>query len=107
MQCPPAQAPLRLQLCRTNDVERPVDLRTFRITSVPEQALDGLCRRRVLGAVVDPAMLLGPKAIGFLERKKRIEQVINGDVVGPATREAIEAMQAAVMVAVIMPAVST
>lgn len=41
------------------------------------------------------------------ERNKRIEQVVNGDVVGAATREAIEAMQAAVMVAVIMPAVST
>jgi Golgi phosphoprotein 3 len=31
-------------------------------------------------------------------RKKRIEQVINGDVAGKATKEAIEAMQAAVMV---------
>jgi len=33
-------------------------------------------------------------------RKKRIEQVANGDVTGKATKEAIEAMQAAVMVAV-------
>jgi hypothetical protein len=38
-------------------------------------------------------------------RKKRIEQVANGDVTGKATKEAIEAMQAAVMVAVIMPAI--
>ena len=39
-------------------------------------------------------------------RKKRIEQVINGDLVGKATKEAIEAMQAAVFVACIMPAIS-
>ena len=31
-------------------------------------------------------------------RKKRIEQIINGEVAGKATKEAIEAMQAAVMV---------
>lgn len=38
------------------------------------------------------------------QRKKRIEQIINGDLAGKATKEAIEAMQAAVMVACIMPA---
>jgi hypothetical protein len=38
-------------------------------------------------------------------RKKRIEQVVNGDVSGKATKEAIEAMQAAVFVACIMPAI--
>ncbi len=38
-------------------------------------------------------------------RKKRIEQVINGEMTGKATKEAIQAMQAAVMVACIMPAV--
>jgi Golgi phosphoprotein 3 len=38
------------------------------------------------------------------ERKKRIEQIVNGEVIGRATKEAIEAMQAAMMVAVIMPA---
>jgi len=38
-------------------------------------------------------------------RKKRIEQVINGELTGKATKEAIQAMQAAVMVACIMPAV--
>ena len=36
-------------------------------------------------------------------RKKRIEQVINGEMTGKAAKEAIEAMQAAVMVACIMP----
>jgi Golgi phosphoprotein 3 len=38
-------------------------------------------------------------------RKKRIEQVINGEMTGQAAKEAIQAMQAAVMVACIMPAV--
>ncbi len=38
-------------------------------------------------------------------RKKRIEQVINGEMTGKATKEAIQAMQAAVMVACIMPAI--
>lgn len=38
-------------------------------------------------------------------RKKRINQVINGEVTGKATKEAIEAMQAAVVVACILPAI--
>jgi hypothetical protein len=37
-------------------------------------------------------------------RKERIARVVNGELTGKATREAIQAMQAAVMVAVIMPA---
>lgn len=39
-------------------------------------------------------------------RRKRIEQVVNGEVTGRAAREAIAAMQAAVAVACIMPAVT-
>lgn len=39
------------------------------------------------------------------ERKARIEAIANGDVVGQATKEAIQAMQAAVMVAVMIPAI--
>jgi len=38
-------------------------------------------------------------------RKKRIEQIINGEVAGRATKDAIEAMQAAVMVAAIIPSI--
>lgn len=38
-------------------------------------------------------------------RKARIQQVVNGELTGKATRAAIEAMQAAVMVACIMPAI--
>ena len=34
-------------------------------------------------------------------RKDRIEQIINGEVTGKATKEAIEAMEAAIMVAII------
>ena len=40
-------------------------------------------------------------------RKARIEQIINGEITGKAAQEAIQAMQAAVMVAVIMPAIMT
>jgi len=38
-------------------------------------------------------------------QKKRIEQIVNGELTGKATKEAIQAMQAAVFVACIMPAV--
>ena len=38
-------------------------------------------------------------------RKTRIEQVVNGEMTGKATQEAIQAMQTAVMVACIMPAI--
>lgn len=41
------------------------------------------------------------------QRKQRIERIVNGDIAGKATKEAIEAMQAAVMVAVIMPMMIT
>jgi len=40
-------------------------------------------------------------------RKKRIEQIVNGEVMGKAAKEAIEAAQAAVMVACLMPAMMT
>ena len=37
-------------------------------------------------------------------RKNRIEQIVNGEMTGKAAKEAIQAMQAAVMIACIMPA---
>ncbi|UCF15586.1 MAG: GPP34 family phosphoprotein [Phycisphaerales bacterium] len=40
-------------------------------------------------------------------RKKRIERIVNGEITGKAAQQAIQAMQAAVMVAVIMPAIMT
>ncbi len=40
------------------------------------------------------------------ERKRRIKQIVEGVLVGKATKEAVEAMQAAVMVATIIPAVT-
>lgn len=39
--------------------------------------------------------------------KKRIEQIMNGDLTALATRKAIEAMQTAVIVACVMPAIIT
>ncbi|MGB2865142.1 MAG: GPP34 family phosphoprotein [Sedimentisphaerales bacterium] len=41
------------------------------------------------------------------DRKARIKQIVNGEITGKAATEAIQAMQAAVMVAVIMPAMMT
>jgi Golgi phosphoprotein 3 len=38
-------------------------------------------------------------------RKKRIEQVVNGEMTGKATKDAIDAMHAAVMVAVMVPTI--
>jgi Golgi phosphoprotein 3 len=38
-------------------------------------------------------------------RKTRIEQVVNGEMTGKATQEAIQAMQAAILVACIVPAI--
>jgi len=40
-------------------------------------------------------------------RKARIKQIVNGEITGKAATEAIQAMQAAVMVAVIMPTIMT
>lgn len=45
---------------------------------------------------------LGRKAVK--SRKKRIEQIVNGEMTGKATKSVIEACQAAVMVTAIMPA---
>jgi len=39
------------------------------------------------------------------ERKKRLEQLTSGQLAGKATKEAVQAVQAAIMVAAIMPAV--
>jgi len=39
------------------------------------------------------------------ERKKRLEQLSSGQLAGKATKEAVEAVQAAIMVAAIMPAI--
>jgi hypothetical protein len=64
-------------------------------------------RTVVLISLANGADLLGPN-LGRKEvkrRKKRIEQIINGEMMGKATREVIEACQTAVMVAAIMPAI--
>ena len=53
----------------------------------------------ILNIVFDKKML---KA-----RKARIKQIVNGEITGKAAQEAIQAMQAAVMMTVMMPAIMT
>jgi len=48
-------------------------------------------------------VIFGKKEIK--QRKQRIEQIVNGEITGKVTKEAIDAMQTAVMVACIMPAI--
>ena len=40
-------------------------------------------------------------------RKRRLEQLVNGEIAGKATKDAIEAMQAAILAAVIVPTIVT
>lgn len=53
----------------------------------------------VLTAVFDKKELKG--------RKDRIEKIVNGEIAGKATQEAIQAMQTAVMIATIVPTIIT
>ena len=69
-----------------------VDPRTVVLLSLANSA-------DVLRVVFDRKMLKS--------RKARIEQIVNGEITGKAAKEAIQAMQAAVMVACIMPAIMT
>ena len=64
-------------------------------------------RTVVLVSLANAAGLLKPifGRKNLKARKARIESVVNGDVLGSATKEAIQAMQAAVMVACVMPAI--
>lgn len=41
------------------------------------------------------------------KRKERIEQIVNGNLAGKATREAVEAIQAAILVTTIVPVIVT
>jgi hypothetical protein len=70
--------------------EREIDARTVVLLSLADAA-------GILAVVFDKKEL---KA-----RKQRIEQVVNGELMGKAAKQAIEAMQVAVMVAAIMPAI--
>jgi hypothetical protein len=69
---------------------REVDPRTVTLVSLAHHT--GL-----LKATFDKKKLKG--------RKERLEKIMNGDLTGKATKQAIEAMQAAVMVACVMPAI--
>lgn len=44
---------------------------------------------------------------GLKARRERIEQIVNGELTGQATKQALEAMHAAVMVAIMIPAITT
>jgi Golgi phosphoprotein 3 len=46
---------------------------------------------------------LGRREVG--NRRKRIKQIVNGEMTGKVTEEAIAASQAALLVTVIMPAI--
>ena len=92
------------------------------INSEPEQKIVENIRKVILFDTVDvdPEMVILisiAKSTNLLKTlfskselktyKDRINQVINGEVTGKAAKEAIDAMQAAVMVAVIIPTVIT
>ena len=64
-----------------------------------QYAIGGAILADLLKTVFDKKKLKG--------RKERIEQIINGELTGKAAKDAIVAMQAAVMVACIMPAIIT
>lgn len=69
---------------------RDVDARTVVLLSLADAA-------GILKVVFDKKELKG--------RKQRIEQVVNGEVMGKAAKEAIQAVQAAIVVAAVMPAI--
>ncbi|MCP4613602.1 MAG: GPP34 family phosphoprotein [Planctomycetes bacterium] len=71
---------------------RDVDARTVVLVSLADST--GL-----LKVIFDKKQLKG--------RKARIKEISNGEITGKAAKEAIEAMQAAVMVACIMPTITT
>lgn len=88
----------------------------------PERALIARLEEAIFtdDEVVDPrsvVLISLARATGLLratfgkkrlkERKDRIERIVNGEVTGKATREAVQAMQAAILVSVIIPSVVT
>ena len=50
---------------------------------------------------------LGIDGRALNERRRRIERIVNGDLIGKRTKEVIQAVQAAVTVACVMPAVTS
>jgi len=72
-----------------------------------------LCRRGILRADEDHVSLAHNTELlkatfdkkELKSRKKRIKQIVDGEITGKAAKEAIDAMHAAVMVSCIMPAI--
>jgi len=92
------------------------------VNPVPERELIGRLRNAIFTETKDIAprtvvLLSLASSTGILKivfdkkelkgRKARIEQIVNGEITGKAATEAIQAMQAAVMVAFIMPTLIT
>jgi Golgi phosphoprotein 3 len=92
------------------------------VNPVPEKELIGRLRNAILTETRDIAprtvvLLSLANSTGLLKivfdkkelksRKARIKQIVNGEITGKAATEAIQAMQAAVMVACITPALIT
>lgn len=78
-------------------------------TAIFSDACDLDSHTAVLIALAHSAGILGNVFAkqDLKKRKQRLEQITRGDAVGQATKEAIEAMQTAIMVACIIPAVTT
>lgn len=116
------------QLCRRGILRADEDtvLLFFRRKIYPE--LNPLPERRLVErmrtAIVARTGLLEPRTVVLIslaksanllaktlgrdvvkERKERIKEIVRGDAIGKATKEAIEACEAAVFVAAVMPAV--
>jgi len=88
----------------------------------PEEEITGRMRRAVIGSAtqVDPrtvVLIALAKHTDLLRRaveksllkehKKHIEKLIKGEVAGQATKEAVDAMHAALMVAVFVPVITS
>jgi len=59
---------------------------------------------RIFRRTIFPEVDGGPEQ-DLRERKKRLEKLTSGQLAGKATKEAVQAVQAAIMVTTIMPAV--
>lgn len=117
-------------LCRRgilrNDIGKVLGIFSRRIypelDPAPERALIARLEEAIFtdGEVADPrtvVLISLAHATGLLratfgkkrlkERQGRIEQIVNGEVTGKAAREAVQAMQAAILVSVIIPSVVT
>jgi len=76
--------------------------------AVFEDAMDVDARTVLLISVANATGLLAANfdRKALKARRQQIDRVVNGDVMGAATKEAVEAVQAAIMVAAMIPAIT-